>query len=109
VCLLRHAIPKRVRPSRAHAIPANLRNADVVGKSPDNAADPSESIDIALLAVVQEHLEAHANAEERDTVAQNPLVQGAEEIGFAERLHGGAGGPNTRKDDPLSSCQILRM
>ena len=63
---------------------------------------------VALLAVVEEHLEADADAEERDAVALHPVAERGHEVLLDQRVDGGAGGAHAGEDDALGGGDLGR-
>src|SRR5262249_35995617 len=86
----------RVGSRESHLVPADLGDALPLGEPADPAGEPAEASSVAFLAVVEEHLQADADAEERNPVVLHAPGERVEEVGLAQRVERGrrrAGGP----------------
>ena len=97
-----------VRTGEPHVVPADLGDPVGVGEAPDRAGHPAEPVGVALLAVVEQHLEADADAEERDAVAPHAIAERADEVLLDQAVDGGAGGADAGKDDALGGRDLGR-
>ena len=57
-----------------------------VGEAADLPGEPAEARGVPLLAVLEEHLEPDADAEEGDAVLLHPLGERLEQVGLAQRV-----------------------
>jgi hypothetical protein len=73
-----------VRPGEANLVPADLGDTPALGEAPYLAGEPAKARRVAFFAVLEEHLEADADAKERDLVLLHPLPERVEEVGLAQ-------------------------
>ena len=102
------AVGDGVRAGGAHCVPADLRDAQGVGETPDPSRHPAKGVDVALFGVVEQHLEADADAEERQAVALHAFREGLDQPGVGERIHGGPGRADAGKDDAIGVGELAR-
>jgi REP element-mobilizing transposase RayT len=89
-----------MRSLEANLVPPDLRDrAGAVREAADPALEPTQAGDVALLAVLEEDLVPHADAQEGDARAEDPLLQGRHQPALPQRVHGGPGRAHPWQDE----------
>ena len=95
---------ERVPRVRPHRVPPHVRHAQALAAEPDDlAGQPAEAVDVALGAVLEQHLQADADAEERHALAADAAVEVLDPAALAQRGHRDVGGPDAREDEAVDA------
>ena len=89
-------------------VPSDLRHAAIARELPHRARHPSEARRVALLAVVEQHLEPDADAEERHAVVADTRRQRVGEPLLLERGQRGPRGADAGQDQAFRPADRLR-
>src|SRR5438270_583027 len=80
----------------------------IAAETDDLAGQPAEAVDVPLGAVLEQHLQADADAEERQALVAHGAVEMLGPAPLAQRGHRDVGRPDAREDEAVDVSGFVR-